>query len=92
MGWRLRKTIRVGKVFRVNLSRRGVSYGASIPGTGLTWSGRPGSGRKPRPKDRGSSSGWLVLLGLVAAGLILMIGEGFRAAFQQIFWGTAPLP
>lgn len=44
MGWRPRKSFRLGKGFRINLSKRGIGWGAGIPG--LFSFGVGGDGRK----------------------------------------------
>lgn len=46
MPWRFRKSVRVGKYFRINISKKGIGYSAGIPGTGLSWYESPaGAGR-----------------------------------------------
>jgi hypothetical protein len=64
MGWRFRKSIRVGKGININLSNRGVGWSAGIPGSGLRYVFTPG---------RGAKQGWAaVAMSLV--GIILFLG------------------
>lgn len=44
MGWRPRKSFKIGKCFRINLSKSGIGWGAGIPG--LFSFGVGGDGRK----------------------------------------------
>ncbi|HHY70530.1 MAG TPA: DUF4236 domain-containing protein [Thermoanaerobacterales bacterium] len=32
MGWRIRKSIGIGKLFRINLSKSGIGFSAGVPG------------------------------------------------------------
>jgi endonuclease YncB( thermonuclease family) len=68
MGFRFRKTIQVGKGFRINLSKGGVGWSASIPGTGISWGVSPRRGR--RPKGSGSGCG-----GCLSLLFLLFIGS-----------------
>lgn len=70
MGWRFRKSIRIAKGFNLNLSRRGPSVSAGVPGSGWWW-----SASKPWPKRRradrqemeaAGGNGCLGVLGLAA--------------------------
>lgn len=47
MPWRFRKSVRVGRFFRINLSKGGVGYSAGVPGTGLSWYQGPRSEVSP---------------------------------------------
>lgn len=40
MGWNFRKSIRIGKGFRINLNKKSISVSTSIPGTGLSYTQR----------------------------------------------------
>jgi hypothetical protein len=51
MGWRFRKSIRLFKGARVNLSKSGVGFSFGIPGTGITW------GHYPRARPSGQAAG-----------------------------------
>lgn len=74
MGFRFRKTFSFGKGFRINLSRRGVSFGASIPGTGISVnSGQVGGGRRQRGgADVGCGQGCLGCAGLII--VVVVVG------------------
>ena len=49
MGFRFRKSIKLGKGVRLNLSKRGVGMSFGIPGTGISYS--TNSGRKRKRKS-----------------------------------------
>lgn len=84
MGWRFRKTIRLGKGININLSRRGVGWSAGIPGSGLRYVSSPGPGRRgaggsasasaPRRTRRWAWEAFLVFL--AAAAVFVLAGPG----------------
>src|SRR4051794_23566114 len=70
MGWRFRKTIHVGKFFRINLSKSGVGWSAGIPGTGVSY------GVSPRRWTDGSWLYGCLILGAVGV-VALMVFASF---------------
>jgi|JI10StandDraft_1071094.scaffolds.fasta_scaffold698335_1 hypothetical protein len=89
MRWSPRKSVRIGKGFRVNLSRKGVGWSAGIPG--FMRFGRGGDGRSRTSVgrgllrwekqsggakgERGCGCGGCLLLMLVAVGVITIVGR-----------------
>ncbi len=78
MGWSYRKSLNLGP-FRINLSKSGVGYSVGGAGfrTGVSSSGRkyhsvsvPGTGLRYYSSKKSSSSGCLVALALVIAGVV----------------------
>jgi hypothetical protein len=72
MGFRFRKSVRIGKGFRVNFSKGGVGFSAGIPGTGLSWGTSPRP-RKDGPKAAVSCGG---CLGYIAIGMVILFFIG----------------
>jgi hypothetical protein len=82
MGFRIRKSIPIGKFFRINLSRRGIGSSVTIPGTGLSWVSSPGRGRAAKGCEK--QVGLFGCLSRIVMGVMLgflgLIGLGLLAS------------
>lgn len=52
MGFRFRKSIKLGKEVRLNMSKRGLGMSFSIPGTGISYSTNSGKRRKSKSNHK----------------------------------------
>lgn len=82
MGLRFRKTIRVGKFFRINLSKSGVGASAGIPGTGLSYGVSPKRSRS-KNGNGGAEGGGCFSLIIKSALLILLVLAGLMFYFPS---------
>lgn len=77
MWFRVRKRFKIGKFFRINLSKSGIGYSTGIPGTGVSWGVSPSRRRVTGPKGHYSACSCSGCLILVAAGFVVLMVIGF---------------
>lgn len=82
MGWRFNKSLRIGKAFRINLSKGGVGWSAGIPGTGLRFVQPPGRVGKSTDRRPNALTGCLSKLAL---GVLLVFLGVFGLALLVSF-------
>lgn len=96
MGWRFRKTIRIGKGLRINFGKTGVSLSGGIPGSGLYFTtpqakyvgAKPGLGNPVGSGGGSGSAGGSALIGC----LMLLFGVPVFIVCCSFVWRMAFSP